>query len=811
MSNQYYEVIIIISAHINNKNIEQSVEEHCAETAFYASLEGEKLALSNTMMIAGLLHDIGKNTLNFNSYIHNAHNGKSIKKKLNHSSAGAKYVIENTNSENVNELFVKQLIAYAVMSHHGLNDCLSYDGSDKFTARLSPDEKEYREAFENSKVFLDTYNINKLFEKSCLEIKQIEDRIGFIAAKMNTPKPLHEISFMKGCLARLILSMLMDADRRNTAEFMSSKKEHRLDSNERTRYFRECLDKLNNLLFSFAQKPDKNRIDELRHEMSDQCLEFAGNNGNGIYKLPIPTGGGKTFSAMRFALHLAQKEKKDRIIYTAPFLSILEQNAAELKRVFGDTENILEHHSNVIIDEASDDEALQKYELLSDNWSSPIILTTMVRFLDVLFGKSTMDIRRMHQLKNSVIIIDEAQSIPVCYIHMFNTMINFLSYICNTTVVLCTATQPIFEKTNRPLLYSENACMITDTQKYSKAFKRVDIITDYWSHVYDTEGLAELIISMTKNNFLIILNTKSAVQKLYDHIKALIPDEYKIVQLTTYMCPQHRLDIINELKSALLNNEKIICISTQLIEAGVDISFETVFRSLSGLDSIAQAAGRCNRHGRSQSAGKTYIIQYKEEHISSLEDIKAGQEAMRIRLAQHHGEDLLMPEAIEAYYEQYFFNRKNIMDAPAQRYSSDYSSNQSLYSFLGINAEAKNEYKKYEGQKYPYPLAQSFKTAAELFSPIENMNSVSVIVYYKDSKKIIEQLYSETDPEEKRKLLRRLQRYSVNMIRSSMKHRKLIEQSAIEKSFFEGSLLVLTESYYNTETGIDTQFQSLII
>ena len=133
----------------------------------------------------------------------------------------------------------------------------------------------------------------------------------------------------------------------------------------------------------------------------------------------------------------------------------------------------------------------------------------------------------MHQLKNAVIIIDEAQAIPVRYIHMFNTMMNFLSYVCCSTIVLCTATQPIFEKTDRPLLYSENACMISDMDKYSHAFKRAEIITEYWNDVYDTEQLADLIIRLTDSNTLVILNTKSAVLKLYDHMKTVLPDSSK--------------------------------------------------------------------------------------------------------------------------------------------------------------------------------------------------------------------------------------------------------------------------------------------
>lgn len=797
-------------AHIDEDGKEQSVREHCEETANYAAENGKVVGLEKTMYLAGLLHDIGKNTDLFNKYIHDAHDGKHVTKgSINHSSAGAKYLSENVMPKSKIDLITLQMISYAVISHHGLCDCLTYDGEDKYIARITPDEEKicYQQAIKNSSDIFDDHDIQEIFEAACGEITVLLNKIENIKDKMKGEKTIQEKSFLYGCLERLILSMLIDADRRDTAEFMSGQIQKRESNDERAEYFGECLGKLEDKLNSFEVR---NNIDLLRREMSEQCADFARKNGNGIYKLPIPTGGGKTYSSMRFALMLAIKEKKDRIIYTAPFLSILEQNASDLKKVFGDSDNILEHHSNVLFDEKADEENIRKYELLSDDWSSPIILTTMVRFLDVLFGGSSTDIRRMHQLKNSVIIIDEAQAVPVRYIHMFNTMLNFLSGVCGTTIVLCTATQPIFEQTDRPLLYSENSSIISDAEKYSNSFKRADMVTDYAKDMLDTERLAELIINHTKKNSLVILNTKSAVQKLYDYLKDNISDKYRLIQLTTYMCAEHRLDIIKEMKMALENGEHIICISTQLIEAGVDISFETVFRSLSGLDSIAQAAGRCNRHGRDESNGKTYIVKYSEENVSSLEDIREAQEAMKIRLDKYKGEDLLMPEAIEQYYKQYFFNRKNIMDCPAQRYNSDFESNQTLYSFLGSNAAAKNEYKKYTGNKYPLPLAQSFRTAASIFSPIESMNTVGVVVYYKKSKEIINKLYNEEDFSERKKLLKSLQRYTVNMTVSSKKYRELAEKSAFENSLFDGSVLILTETGYSEETGVSAELIPII-
>ena len=170
----------MIAAHINKDEIEQSVQEHCYETADYASLESRSIGLFHTMFLAGLLHDIGKNTEKFNTYIHNAHQGKKTEKKLNHSSAGAKYIIENITTENTEESLTKQLIAYAVMSHHGLNDCLSYDGTDKFSSRLDPDINEYQEALKNSQDILDISRIEKLFELSCCEISSIKKKLSLL-------------------------------------------------------------------------------------------------------------------------------------------------------------------------------------------------------------------------------------------------------------------------------------------------------------------------------------------------------------------------------------------------------------------------------------------------------------------------------------------------------------------------------------------------------------------------------------------------------------------------------------------------------
>ena len=797
----------MFAAHINGLN-EQSVSLHCKKTAEYASKSGEKIGIKNTMYLAGLLHDLGKFTNEFNEYIHS---DKKNEKKINHSSAGAKYLEDNVISVTFVEKLTKQLVNYAIVSHHGLNDCLSFDGHDKYFKRINPDsDVDYDEVLRNSKQYLSEFEFQNIFSSACREIDKINEKIISISNEMGNGKRADvERCFLYGCLSRFVLSILMDGDRRDTAEYMLSYYTEIMSNSEKNVFFNRCLDRLEYRLNQFEIK---NNIDILRKEMSDQCGSFAENHNCGIYKLSIPTGGGKTYSSMRFALKVARKYKKDRIFYVAPFLSILEQNANDLKNIFDNSSHILEHHSNVVFQNSEDGETIKKHELLEDNWESPMIFTTMVRFLDVLFGKKTTDIRRMHQFKNSVIIIDEAQAIPVRFIHMFNTAMNFLASVCNATIVLCTATQPIFESVKRPLLYSKDVDIISNIEKYAKAFKRVDIVVDYANKQQTTEDLCNFLVEKIDKNALIILNTKTAVRKLYDSVKTVFGADYEIIQLTTYMCAQHRLDTIDHIKKVLRKNKKIICISTQLIEAGVDISFDTVFRSLSGLDNIIQAAGRCNRNGLSKINQKTYVIQYLEEKVSMLEDVAAGQKSMLTRLDYYNGEDLLLQKSIDSFYKQYYFDRQDIMDAPCCKYDSKFDYRQTLYSLLSLDLFSRNEYRKNNGHPYPNPLSQSFKTACSLFSPIEKTNTIGVIVYYKNSKILIDELYNKKDDiYEVKKILKQLQRYTVNMSINSKMFKDLESGHFFESKLFDFSILILTESNYSLEKGISTEMTQLII
>lgn len=356
----------------------QTVYEHSENVSRYAELEAKGVGLGNTLKIAGLLHDVGKLTDEFNDYIHKAaKNPKSVKRgSVNHSSAGAKYIMDYGAEHGIK--YSPQMIAYSIFSHHGLNDCVDESEKDKFTPRLNVDENRYQSVLNNIGPLIDTVDLKSLLEESEKEFKAFIEKINNVAKDMKS-EDKKNCCFLVGCLERLILSYLVDADRRDTAEFMQNKIYKRKKQEEIDELWVDYQKKLNKKLDSFNTDT---KIDMLRKQMSDYCFDFA-KEGNGIYRLSIPTGGGKTLSSMRYALELAKKENKEHIIYVAPFLSVLEQNADEIKTILKGDENILEHHSNVSIDENNIEE-LSRHELLADDWSAPIIMTTTVQFFEYI-------------------------------------------------------------------------------------------------------------------------------------------------------------------------------------------------------------------------------------------------------------------------------------------------------------------------------------------------------------------------------------------------------------------------------------------
>ncbi len=791
-------------AHIHPITLkEQSVKEHLHNVAAMSKEYGAKILLAATAELIGILHDMGKETNKFNSYIHycSEHpDDKSLRGSVNHSAAGAKFIYENFyNTKDQYQKLTAQLISLAICSHHGgLIDCIDSKGIDIFTEKIKTDKEIfYDEALSNFRAdYLEMEHINILFNKSKEEIRAILIKINKIDSSARFGK------FAAGMLEKYLFSCLIDADRYDTYTFMEERESQ--ESIDKSMLWNELADVLEIKLKDY---PRVNKIDLLRDEISLACKDF-GKNQPGIYQLSVPTGGGKTLSSLRFALEHAKNFNKDRIFYIIPFTTIIDQNAREIKGILNRQDIILEHHSNLVID--SEDEQDQ-YNLLTERWDSSIILTTMVQFLNTLFNGGTQNVRRMHNLANSVIVFDEIQAIPLKCINMFNSAINFLSNICNATIILCTATQPLLSTTEMPLKLSANPNIISDIHVKFEQFKRVSLIDKRRIGGYSAGLLKDLVLdTMDKvESILVILNTKNSAKEVFNELSnanSALPKEkqYYIFHLSTNMCPSHRINILedmigNEVKKGKLGSARVICISTQLIEAGIDISFGCVVRSLAGLDNIAQAAGRCNRHGET-SCSDVYIVNVEGEHVSKLVDIKEGQECTR-RILDEFKEnphlfdnDLLSPKAMNRYYQYYFHNRRKEMDYTLPRPNND----KSMYDLLSGNYDGANAFEGKNGYKSALMLKQAFKTAGNNFQVIDQFTT-GVIVPYEEGGPLITLINGECNLSELKQYLKKAQQFSVNLFETDI--RKLEDMGAII-GLKDGAIFALREEYYSKEVGV---------
>jgi len=374
------------------------------------------------------------------------------------------------------------------------------------------------------------------------------------------------------------------------------------------------------------------RLNEIRSQIGERVKSRGEKDSTGIYRLDLPTGAGKTNLSMRYAFHQLVDQNKSRFFYITPFLSVLEQNASEIRKVIGEV-GVLEHHSNVVKQTDDNDEkeaAMSNY--LIESWDSQTILTSMVQFFQTLFKTKSANIRRFSSLANSVLILDEVQSLPIEVTTLFNLTMNFLNKVMNTTIILCTATQPAYDSTaikhklSYGGKYGEAADIAELTHDEKEVFSRTELRKfDENNQHSNLSDLVEFVLG-NDESILAIFNTKKTVDKFYMMLEGLT--DRPIYQLSTNMCAQHRLDIISEIKQHLKKGIPIICISTQLIEAGVDIDFNRVIRSYAGVDSIVQASGRCNREGKRDKGQVTLVnLTNEEENILSLKEIKAKKDA----------------------------------------------------------------------------------------------------------------------------------------------------------------------------------------
>lgn len=797
-------------AHIRLSNGEhQGVKEHLLNVKSLAEGYGDKLGVKHLAGLAGLLHDVGKYSNAFRDYI--LEGDYSKRGTVDHSTAGGKWLFEqfhNVDRNTMYELLVAEVVGNVIISHHSyLQDF------------IVPKENESSYLKRVEKDIMDYENIKKLFFENVMNENEFTLYVSNAVEEMRiylervTDEEMNlETKLM--FLSKLIFSILIDADRTDSRLFEEgSQEETPINTNE---LFKQYHDKLINVLEEYSKK---GHINQLRDSMSKQCEEFA-ENPSGIYTLSIPTGGGKTLASLRYALrHCLLDKKKNRIIYVVPYTTIIEQNAMEVREKLNDYEHILEHHSNIIEDysESKEDKIgdaiKKKLKLARDNWDSPIIFTTMVQFLNVFYAKGTRDIRRMHRLLNSVIVFDEVQKVPLHCSALFNLSANFLKLYGNSSILLCTATQPTLNLIEKYQL-SVDKEMIENIDDVVDAFKRVEVV-DKIEEITDNDDICLFIqkILPQKKNLLVILNTKRTVKGLYEKLGELLL-ETPIYHLSTSMCAAHRKNILLKVKKHLQFDESVICVSTQLIEAGVDISFNCVIRSLAGLDSIAQAAGRCNRHGENEIQ-QVYVVNNKTESLDNLNEISTGREVAKGMFKdlrnnpKEHGGNILSRKAMEIFFKKYYDKIPvNCLNYPTKEL--DYKT---MVNVLTDNTFYYNAYVGATNQILPLYIKSSYRSAAKYFKAINN-ETITVVVPYKDENKVhrdgrdlITDLSGNNSIESFSQWLKEAQMYTIEIYSHTKK--ELEDNGVIEYKDKNKNIFILTEASYNEEIGLDIESESL--
>lgn len=678
------------------------LKKHLIDTAKLAARFAEEFKNNDWAELAGYLHDLGKYHSDWQKYIRretgyydeDAHI-EGYAGRPNHSAAGAVYIFEKFKNSPM-----AKALAYVIGGHHsGLPDWVGH--LDKRLDEEKESLNEVRNVIE-AKEFLESpipKSSPPFFENYKVDNEQVHLWI------------------------RMLFSCLVDADFLDTEKYMEEKRrDGYLNLEELKKKFDEYMSRMKS----------ESELNKKRNEILQQCREKA-KSEPGFFSLTVPTGGGKTLSSMAFALEHAlkhnqerNKERKEeriikRVIVAIPYTSIIEQTAEIYKSVFGE-DQVVEHHSNLDPEKEN-----HKNRLASENWDAPIIITTNVQLFESLLGNKTSVCRKLHNIVNSVIILDEAQMLPQEYFKPILSVLNGLVKYFGVTVVLMSATQPaLIGKIGTPPDITEGLENVTeiadDPDSLAKDFKRVNYILPADLNKQTTwEEIAEQLTQ--HEQVLCIVNTRKDCRELHK----LMPEG--TIHISGFMCGEERSEVIANVKNKLKNNEPIRVISTQLVEAGVDIDFPVVYRALTGLDSIAQAAGRCNRENKIKEGGKVYV--FVPPNSSPPGYLRKVEDAGKAILRNYQSTEFI--PSIYSEYFKYLYSNLNSFD------KADF------YSHLVRDAS------NFDFQ---------FKTFAEKFNMIDDKKQMSIIVKYKSSEKLIEQLrYAGASKE----LLRKLQRYIVNV------------------------------------------------
>lgn len=692
----------------------QSNEEHQQGVAELASKFAGEFGMAEWGRVLGLLHDKGKEKRAFQQHIikeSGLNTEARVEGDYRHAYVGALIAKKFFPKSH---LFMDNVL----MGHHrGLYD----DGDMKEIMKsLIPDEVTINE-------------INSDLEKPRVE----------------KPNDIHH-------LERMLYSCLVDADFLDTEAFMQPE-QSRLRGNHDSLVTLEK--RLETFLARLKQNAPDTEVNRIRNEVQNWCVKESVNTPN-FYSLTVPTGGGKTLASVLWAIKHAIKNDLKRIIIAIPYTSIITQTAGVLRKIFG-VENVLEHHSNVDRSAFDDRELAQKMKLATENWDYPIIVTTNVQLFESLFSNKPSDCRKLHNIAKSVLILDEVQTLPTDFLQPIIDTFDTLKRVFSVSVLFTTASQPVLSgliQGTNPLVSFEGLPdiheIIPNDANLHNRLRRVELRFEENPKSYD-EVAEEL---SHHSRVLCIVNTRNDAREIYTRL----PKEGICLHLSRMMCPDHVMETIDKVKLALKepSNTTIRVVATQLIEAGVDIDFPVVFRQEAGLDSVLQAAGRCNREGKLEM-GSAFVFGLQKPlppgHLTQTNNARLS--------IMNGGYDWFSPDAMEAFFKQLYsrvnsFDKKNIKDLL-------------------------------------YKAEMQFETAASLFHLIDE-NTFSVVVNWKNSMELIERLIKEGPSYS---LMKALSQFSVN-VRNGDKDK--LNKAGVIEEMLDGVFVIRDQAFYNKEVGLVT-------
>lgn len=719
----------------------QTLEEHLRQTAQLSKDFASAFGADEWGYIAGLLHDLGKAADEFQAYLRrenglddSEYDGCGVG-RVNHSSAGASLAEELFSDDHRP---FGRILAYLIAGHHaGLPDYHACDGG------MGALQKRLEEGKAN-------------LERIRTKIKTLAPLQRYLDKKKKNFHSLNKLpDFVKKenfhFWVRMLFSCLVDADFLNTETSMNP-----VQAQQRVRnsgQSQQCnsdspLMKLKDVLDQHMTELSTNDtiVNQARHEILQAC-RAAAKDKPGLFSLTVPTGGGKTLAAMSFALDHAILHDKNRVIYVIPYTSIIEQTAETLACIFG-PENVVEHHSNL-----DPEKETLRTRLASENWDAPIIVTTNVQFFESLFAARSSRCRKLHNLVNSVVILDEAQMVPPKLLSPCVSAINELTQNYGITLVLSTATQPALPNLTQPTE------IIPESLNLYEQLQRTDIrFPKEMKERSDWESIS--VCLQEHDQVLCVVNTRRDCYDLFQ----LMPEG--TIHLSALMCGEHRSRIIKSIKEHLKTGKQLRVISTQLVEAGVDIDFPVVYRALAGLDSIAQAAGRCNREGKLDQRGE--VVVFIPPHSSPRGLLHKGENTTRELRALPDFD----PQTVESYtrYFNLFYSKVNDTGV---KFLDDLTPSDTTI------------------------LDAAFRSVGKKFHLIDDQLRQPILVRYGKGDKLIRELQS-VGPN--RTLMRKLQRYTVNL--SIWVFEKMQDDGLLEE-VWPGFLAQVPVSLYNNTIGLD--------